>query len=474
MPALEFSLAAEDLPRLLRWSGMRAGRSFPTEIVWHDTPDAALATAGMALSRAGSGRLWRLTPLRPDTAIAVPDAVIEARSLVLLGSAVPDGLVPQARFSGHRRAIQWSGGTEPVSLHVVEGRFDRTGQRGGPALCRLTLDGSASALPPLALALAQEFRLTVPRASLSQLAAASGQMPAPRALGAPQVRKGQPVTDTLAGIAGHLLDVMLHWANEAPAARSPEAVHQMRVATRRLRSALSVYRSVAACPEMAALSVPLKLCAARLGVARDWDVFIGGLGANLVKAFPDDPRCTAMMRAAARRQRDAYAELRIFLAGPDFRTLAVALACAASLRPWEATAAAEGLQQDTAVFAATVLSRRMKRVRQAGRGIESLPIPALHELRKDCKRLRYAAEFFAPLFPAKRTKRFLQRLSELQEELGLLNDSAAVSGLMAQLGRLERSYAAGLVEGFSAAHAGPARGRIEQAWKQFRTTAVFW
>ena len=116
----------------------------------------------------------------------------------------------------------------------------------------------------------------------------------------------------------------------------------------------------------------------------------------------------------------------------------------------------------------------MKRVRKGGRGVAELPIPALHELRKDCKRLRYAAEFFAPSFPKGAVKSFTKQLAALQEELGALNDAAVASALMAQLGRAGRGYAGGIVEGWAGAAAGPARQRIRRAWKRFRAEPAFW
>src|SRR5206468_2775350 len=109
-----------------------------------------------------------------------------------------------------------------------------------------------------------------------------------------------------------------------------------------------------------------------------------------------------------------------------------------------------------------------KRVRKAGRGLAGLPLPALHELRKDCKRLRYAAEFFAPGFPKSGTKPFSKRLAKLQEELGHLNDVAVASALMAQLGRGGRGYAGGIVEGWAGAAVPPARQRVRKAWRRFR------
>ena len=468
MAALEFALDPADVPLLIRWPGISAGRFVATAMTWHDTTDGALAAKDLALCAAPGA--WRLFPLRPANAATPPVLLEDARRPELMAHPLPPGLGPVASWTGRRRVYAWVEGDEAVEIHLLDGRV------GATALCRITLVGAAPAVTALATALAGTLRVSVPLAGLAEqaLGAATGRMPPPRALGAPEVPDGQTVGESLAIITGHLLDVMLHWASEAPTARTPEPVHQMRVATRRLRSALSVYRHAAACPAIAGLMAPLKLCAGRLGIARDWDVFLDGTGARLMQAFPDDRRCAAMMRAGARRRRAAYAELRGFLDSGDFRSLAAALACAAALRPWDGVSPGEGLAEDTAVFAAAILDKRMRRVRKAGRGIETLPVPALHELRKDCKRLRYAAEFFASLFPAKRTKRFLGKLSALQEELGLLNDTAAVSGLMAQLGRMERSYAAGLVEGFSAAHAGPARARIEQGWKRFRATRAFW
>jgi len=297
--------------------------------------------------------------------------------------------------------------------------------------------------------------------------------PRPRHLGAPSIAGDVPVGDGLGIVVSHLLDVLLHWADRCRVAAEPEAVHQARVATRRLRSALSIYKRVAACPELDALAAGLRECAGRLGAARDWDVFLEGTGARLAAGDPD-PRITVLLRAAQRRRNEAYAQLRLHLASPGFRTLEAGLGCAAALRPWERTADPADLRRETAAFAADVLRRRMKRVRKAGRGVAELPIPALHELRKECKRLRYAAEFFAPGFPKKATKAFGKRLAALQEALGALNDAAQAGTLMAQLGRAGRGYAGGIVEGWASAAAEPARQRVRKAWKRFRAEPAFW
>ncbi len=466
MPTLEFVLDPADAPNLSRIPGMgRPGRATPVTLEWHDTSGGALAAEGLALLATQGG--WRLERLRADWAAIPPPVVAEARRIDALGHPMPDALVRLARFEGKRRRMGWSGEEGEVLVRLLDGRLST---RGRPPLCRVSLDGPAPAIEALVARMTSDIAVAVPRATMSAqvVALATGTPLAPRALGAPKVTEDLPVGDSLALIVGHLLDAMLHWADRVPAAAGPEPVHQMRVATRRLRSALSVFRHATPCPQLAGLAVASKLCATRLGSARDWDVFLEGTGARLAELFPDDARCRAMLRAAARRRRAAYVELRAMLAGPEFRGFTASLALSTVLRPWDAT------PQATSEFAAAMLTKRAKRVRKDGSGIATLPVPALHELRKDCKRLRYTAEFFALLFREKPTQRYLKHLSALQEELGLLNDGAAISGLMAQLGRSERGYAAGLVEGFSMAQAGPARARIVERWRRFKAAEPFW
>ena len=104
-----------------------------------------------------------------------------------------------------------------------------------------------------------------------------------------------------------------------------------------------------------------------------------------------------------------------------------------------------------------------------------LPAEALHDIRKHAKRLRYAIEFFSPLFPAKPVRRYLSRLERLQEALGAVNDTAVAAGLMAQLGGdADRAFATGVVLGFGAGQGARAVRRVERAWSRFYRAAPFW
>ncbi len=484
MATLELSLVQEDLPRLLRHPGLtRAARATAVRLVWHDTPDGTLAAHDRILAEQRGG--WRIEALHPGPTVppwppGSPAPVLaENPSAAAFDPPLPTPLTPVAALTGHRR--EFSGPGEGVHLTILAGEL--RGVASHSASCRVWLDGPPEAIRGAALALAVPYRLQVPRAGLAAeaIAVARGQVAAPRHTGAPVLTAGLTLSDSIATITGQLLDAILHWSGTAGSGATPTPVHQMRVATRRLRSALSIFKHAAACPELAPLGGALKDLAAQLGAARDWDVFLDGTGRQIAEAFPEDRRVRSLLAAGRRRQAMAYTDLRAHLSGAAFRTLAIALSCAASLRPWETPGAETDLPHErsplheaTAPFAAAVLSRRLRRVRHAGRGLATLPVEALHELRKDCKRLRYAAEFFQPLFPDKAGRRFVKHLAVLQEELGLLNDGAVAAGLMAHLGRAERSYAAGLVGGFVAAASGRGREGIAATWKSFRQQPPFW
>ena len=489
--SLEFALSPEDLPRLLKLPFLaRAGRTAAVTTLWHDTADGALAARALSLSEQRGH--WRLEALRPAPDRPWPPGspaplVAEGARPDDLHPSLGDGLAPVATLQARRTefALRLPGPNDPaasdpalakpVRVIVLDGRA--RGVTAEQPACRVVLRGEPAQLRSAATELAGAVRLSVPRSGLAAFAAAvaRGAEPDPRHIGPAAAAPGQTTSDSAALLIGQLLDAMLHWAASAGAGDTPVPVHQMRVATRRLRSALAVFRPVADFPERKPLGAGLRATATCLGAARDWDVFLGDTAERAVAAFPDDGRFRALLAAARRQRQAAYAELRTHLAGAEFRELQIGLACASVLRPWEREATPNPrLHEDTAAFAAAALARQMKRVRHAGRDLAALPLPALHELRKDCKRLRYAAEFFLPLFPEKPARRFVKRLSALQEELGALNDGATAAGLMAHLGRAERSHAAGLMEGFVTAGAAAARARVGHAWKRFRQTEPFW
>nr|WP_283949596.1 CHAD domain-containing protein [Limobrevibacterium gyesilva] len=402
-------------------------------------------------------------------------------------------MLPLAGFEGRLRRLNGAGGIPGIEATLLEGtlRAATFSRR----VCRLALAGPADATAALALELTATVPLSVPCASLAAEAYATARhtLP-PRRLGAPQIPPELSVGDAFAFACGHLADVIQHYAPLAatgpgPAPEGIEPVHQMRVAVRRLRSAMTVFRRAVACPELEAARAGLKALGGALGPARDWDVFVTGTGAEVAAAFPEDAGVARLLAAAARRRSASYDALRAHLGSAPFRALGIALAATAASRPWQRLAPADVaadadgaadtrmavLATDLQDYAAHALSRRFRRLLEPGEDISTLPEASLHAIRLHAKRMRYAAELFAPLYQKREVVRFIGRLTTLQDQLGHLNDGAVAAGLMAELGGSGgRNFAAGIVCGFVAARSHVARRKVDRVWRKLCRTGPFW
>lgn len=486
-PALEFDIAPADLVRLLKAPALlarRQGRGHTARLktIWHDTAGHDLQAQGLSLAeQAGHWRLERMVPNGLAEWLPATQAPIlaEAPSADTLAVIAPGLLVPVAAFTGTRRSFPLASATGPARLDVLEGAL-RGVAHDEPA-CRVRLSGDAPEMASFARELAEQAALTVPRAGLAAcaIAVAHGAQPAARHTGAPHVAPGMDVDQALVLITSHLADVILHWAQTAPAGVAPEPVHQMRVAIRRLRTALTVFRRAAPAPMLDGLSADLKQAAAKLGVARDWDVFLAETAAPVQLAFPDDRRVAGLIAAAARRRGAAYADLRIYLQSPAWRQLTLLLALLPTLRPWAQTAGSyerpDMLAAPAEAYAAQALHRAFKRLLSAGDDLKALDAAALHETRKQAKKLRYSIEFFAPLFNVKPVRRFVEKLVDLQHALGALNDGAVAAALMQKIsGGADRAFAIGAVQGYVAAINAPVTRSSAKAWRKLADQDKFW
>ena len=484
---LELGLDPDDaarLPRLALLAPLKTGRarSRAIRIVWHDSPDRTLAQQALALAEQRGG--WRLERLHPDDHYwppGSPSPTLEAaRDRHVLGASLPDTLVPVAAFEGRSLSLPLAAEPGPLTLTLLNGTVHTVA--GGHRISRLRIEGAETSVQQLATTLCDAIRLEVPRAGLAAeaIAIASGVPLPPRRQGAAQLPPGLPVANAFARVVGHLTDVILYFAPFAADGRDdPEPVHQMRVAVRRLRSAIKVFRDAVQSPAVDTADAALKTLAAKLAPARDWDVFVTETLAAVVRAFPAETRLQQLLTAAERRRRTSHAELCRFLVEAEFRRLGIALACLAAGREWQTTSdeverAELALPLDA--FAARLLNRRLKRLVQVENSLADLEPPELHAVRLRAKRMRYAAEIFGPSHPGKSASRFLQRLSTLQTRLGILNDGAVARTLLNELGATNGrlAFAGGLVLGFVGAYGKRDRARSARAWQKFQRATPFW
>ena len=487
--SLEFVLPATEAARLARFpilAALRQGRisTSTEEWRWLDTPGGALAATG-ALLEAGkrgqrrlislapeSGAPWHPGQMLPPVALLAPHETPEAAE----GAA----LTPLAAFSGKRRSQSLLIGDAVVKLQLIQGHLRAVAAE--REFARVMLSGPAPAMLDLARRLTAALTLLPPNQSLGAeaLSLATGRIAAPRRRGAPDTAKAASAEACFTMAIGHLLEVALHYAPVARAGLDIEGVHQLRVALRRLRSLLKVFRPITGCKRGRALDGAIKQMLGLLGPARDWDVFLAGIGADMAALLPEDKRLKSLLLAAEAKRQAAYGALAEALDGPAWRGAVIAGLAFMLEKPWRDGAGDErlglldGPPQD---FAALVLDKRWQKLLEAGGEIETLPAEALHELRLDAKRLRYAAEVFAPVYPQKSARRFQRRLAALQEELGRSNDAAVARSLMQSLALEKdegRAWAIGLVEGWCLARSIMDRDGVLKAWKKLSGKESFW
>ncbi len=488
--AIELALAPDELPALLRHATLRqpgarrpAVRGSKLNLIWHDTPEGALAKDGISLTQrqTAAGMAWVRERMVPDAAFMAPPGLPPRH--IETSEAFPemnDPLLPVAAFDGTTRDITRP--TSKIRVTLLQGELRAvTATR---EVCRLLVTGPGAF--ELALTWAATLRIGVaPQSLAAEAHILARRVPPARLLGAPALRPRQSAGDGFAYVVAHLAGVIQHHAALIGDGSAPEPVHQMRVALRRLRSATLLFRRAVACPALADVNERLKLLGRVLGPPRDWDVFTRETGCDAGLAFPDDMAVAALLAGAERQRVAGYAALARYLDSAAWRELGVALAHLATSRSWvdftpadpaEAERHTALQQSDISAFAARALSKRLDDVIAPGSDLSGLDIAALHDIRLHGKRLRYAAEFFAPLFPGGTTRRFLRRMTALQEHLGHINDGAVAASLMSELpGRgTAHHYAIGVIRGFVAARAGGGRRKFVRIWQRFLKQDLFW
>jgi len=283
-------------------------------------------------------------------------------------------------------------------------------------------------------------------------------------------------------IAAILHNCLAHFLGNLPALDSGdrvEAVHQMRVAMRRLRSALGLVGRAFPCEALEALRARSKRIAAVLGEARDWDVFIETLRTGPAPRFAAEPGFEGLLRAAEARAEAARAAV-LALAGEKGPTrFALVLERVAAERGWRGGLPDDELRRlDEPVvgFAAESLDRLDRKVRKRGRHFEKLTPEARHALRIALKHLRYATEFFGSLFhPASAAEDYAKKAAALQDRLGALNDAAIAVRRVSELDRgPDIAYAAGVAAGWCARSSVGDERELAEAWRDLRKTERFW
>jgi CHAD domain-containing protein len=204
--------------------------------------------------------------------------------------------------------------------------------------------------------------------------------------------------------------------------RDPEELHQMRVATRRMRAAWRVFGDAFSPRLTRAIRADLRTLASSLGAVRDLDVLLEDLGTAEQNLPHGGAAGLAPLAASLRADRDhARRELLRQLERPGYRrwverSVTFLTTTGAGALPVQADA-----PRRVREVAPARIWAEYGHVRAFGESLRWADVPTLHALRIACKRLRYTLEFIGEgLGPD--LADLLVGVTALQDHLGLLND----------------------------------------------------
>ena len=505
---LKFVADAESVARLRKSEKLKAqtvGHVRTRRLVstYHDTPDDRLFSAGIAWQIKRNGRTW-LQTVAPfnghgaihssvEARIRTPDADTHAVHDPKIAEAIKDVLKSQTTLAP-RVATQITRTARRLMMpkgDIVELALDTSDVVAGEAHDRtfeveLALRvGTPESLIEIARALAADMPLELSLVSAAErgFRLLKGKPPgkAPWIILPREASSAEALSTILSSCLRH---IALH-AAEARRSDSSETIHQIRVSLRRLRAVLSDYARIYECQELKALADRARDLAFLLSPARDLDVFLSDilLPARAFVTYPE--AVDKLAENAQARRKAAWATARAAIDHAEYRLFLIDVAEVAVCgvphfpadRPMPSANPARAL-------AGEVLDRALHKVKQVGDRLNELTTEERHDFRKRLKKLRYPAEFFASLFEAKGIKKFFACLSDLQDDLGSLNDVATARELLQEMVHAlagdDAAYeprlamVAGEIIGWHSCKAERGLKRVAKHWAKFEDAPRFW
>ncbi len=509
---LKLVLAPHDAPLLVRVPDVRRnlrGRARVRSLraIYFDTPDSDLRKRMMALRVRREGRQWvQCLKSAGDSKGALSqrgeiETVVSGPRLDLaaLADTEPGRLLPpdvagrlapafETDIRRTSRRLEFDDGTA-ITLDLDLGRVISGDREDAVAEVELELtSGDPARVFELARKLLDHVTLrpsALSKAGRGYALLAGGGAPWSKAA-VPRLDPAMTAEQALTRIIHACIDHLM--ANEPCATQGShiEGIHQMRVATRRLRSALALFRKLLPAAQVAHLNGELRWLINEMGPARDWDVFLDETLPPVAAAVAgEDAVALDTLGRKARGIRDrAYEPARAAIASKRYAALFLDLGHWVESRGWRDQPLNENaarLFSPVADLAPSLLRKRYRAARRTGKGFESLSEEERHEVRISLKKLRYASEFLSSLYPERKVGPYAAALKTMQDDLGRMNDVAVMRHLLADLVReagdgeaRELERAAGTVVGWHEHLLRARDAEMVAAWKAFARTAPFW
>lgn len=424
-----------DLTRAAGVASVTAEGVTELDAVYYDTADLRLAADSLTLRRRTGGKDagWHLkfpvaVGVRDEIRAPLTETLPHSLAGLLRSRVRHSGVVPVVRLRSSRdvRHLRDEDGTILAELSVDTVRADRLLAGGGTAdWTEIEVELADDADPAVLDAVEKRLR----KAGIHPSDAPSKLARALHETGLEPERQAAEDADgtARAAVLAYVREQVEALVRLDPAVRRdlPDAVHQLRVACRRLRSAFKTYRKVLDRDVTDPIGDELKWLAGELGHARDQEVLAARLGDALDGLGREHVRGPVRGRLRTwDRTRTTGSRHRALDALDSPRHLALLDALDGLLADPPLKPAARGK-------AAKVLPKAVRRdyrrlARRIGPALDLAPGHdrdlALHEARKAAKRARYAADAAVPTL-GKPAKRFSKRMKSVQSLLGEHQDA---------------------------------------------------
>jgi triphosphatase len=331
-----------------------------------------------------------------------------------------DSAGPLAEVAVDRTTIPVDGGGAPVELGRVEVEVVAGGlERAQRFVDLLVVTAGLTPAGTSKFEAALEARLLRPA-------------PTESSLGSTRVDAGMSVGDVAFAILRKHFATFLVNEPGTRVGEDIEALHDMRVAARRLRAALQAFRPWLS-PRLERYRQELGWAASALGDVRDLDVQLERLGEWRTEDPAHAPALDAVQALLEERRNAGRARMLAALNSRRYDLMVERFA--GGLRRGSPRSLAAAANQPVLAVAPDLLEKRYRRLRKLGDAITpASPAAAYHELRIEAKKVRYALEFVGPIY-GKPATGFAARLTALQDLLGLHQDAEIAIDMIVEMAK---------------------------------------
>jgi len=457
---LKLAAPAADVPELKRAfvKMTPAAAGVPSRLIstYYDTPDLALKRHGVSLRvREQGGRFIQTVKATDPSGADIlkrgewEDEVAEGcpdPHAAQSGKHLPNGIAGDLQPLFATDVTRTTFAIEPAPTTRIEAAIDQgeiraAGDGGTEPISEIELElksGDAAALYDVALQLLDVAAVRIePRSKWER-----GYRLGDEAEAASSVVHAEPVAldptmtveAALQEIGRACLTHLLH--NEAAAlAMDPEGVHQMRVAIRRIRSAISAFKKLLPAADCRRVSGELAWLVGILGRARNLDVFATELLLPARAELSHETGIDDLATALNRERTAAYERVERAILSERYAAEILRLSHWFEARGWRHERAKRSalLTSPIGELAPRMLDRRWGELRKRSKRFRRLTAPQRHKLRIAAKKLRYTLELLGSLFDQHDLQEFTKGLKRLQDDLGYANDVRVAHDILPEL-----------------------------------------